>query len=112
VEHRARSRESGANGLARSHPDLRPYARLGLSGAEGSVGGLISHALRIASYKQIDRYAIEKGLPDQNIFCNAVTIIDPRFPDDDVRCITTIFDCAEAADYLTFKRKRWAKGKA
>ena len=30
--------------------------------------GLVSHALRIASYKEIDRYAEQKGLPDQNIF--------------------------------------------
>ena len=30
--------------------------------------GLISHAIRIASYKEMDRYAEEKGLPDQNIF--------------------------------------------
>lgn len=72
--------------------------------------GLISHCLRIASYKQIDRYAIEKGLPDQNIFCNAVTIIDPRFADDDTRCITTLFSVEEGAEYLTWKRRKWAKG--
>jgi hypothetical protein len=72
--------------------------------------GLISHAIRLASYKQIDRYAIEKGLPDQNIFNNVVTIVDPRFPDDDVRCITTVFSLDEGADFLTWKRRKWAKG--
>lgn len=69
--------------------------------------GLVSHALRVASYKTFDRYAIEKGLPDQNIFACPVTIIDPRFADDDVRLITTIFDPEEAADYLTWKRSTW-----
>jgi hypothetical protein len=73
---------------------------------------LISHAVRVASYKQYDRYAIENGFPDQNIFVCPVTIIDPRFADDDPRYVTTIFDPHEGADYLTWKRKAWAKGKA
>ena len=71
--------------------------------------GLISHALRIGSYKIHDRYAIEKGLPDQNIFVCPVTIIDPQYADDDPRLITTIFDPFEAADYLTYKRKSHGK---
>lgn len=68
--------------------------------------GLISHAVRVASYKVFDRYAVEQGLPDQNIFVCPVTIIDPRFADDDVRCVTTIFDPETAADFLTFLRSR------
>jgi hypothetical protein len=70
--------------------------------------GLISHALRVASYKTHDRYADEKGLPNQNIFVAPVTIIDPRYADTDPRCITVIFDPEEGADFLTFKRKRKA----
>ena len=71
--------------------------------------GLVSHALRVASYKVFDRYAIEKGLPDQNIFACPVTVIDPQFSDNDVRLITTIFDPEEAAEYLTWKRsKGWS----
>ena len=42
------------------------------------ASGIISHAIRIASYKEMDRYAEEKGLPDQNIFKCPVTIIDPQ----------------------------------
>jgi len=68
--------------------------------------GLISHALRVASYKTHDRYADEKGLPNQNIFVAPVTIVQPQFADDDVRLITTIFDPETAADFLTFLRKR------
>lgn len=68
--------------------------------------GLISHALRVGTYKVYDHYAQEKGLPNQNAFCCPVTIIDPQFPDSDVRMITVIFDPHEAADYLTWKRKK------
>lgn len=68
--------------------------------------GLISHAIRVASYKVFDRYAIEKGLPDQNIFACPVTIIDPRYADDDVRLITTIFHPEPAAEFLTFLRSQ------
>jgi hypothetical protein len=71
---------------------------------------MISHALRISSYKQYDRHAVEQGFPDQDIFCCPVTIIDPRFGDDDPRCISTVFDPEEGADFLTWKRKKWARG--
>jgi len=71
--------------------------------------GLISHGLRVGSYKIHDRYAMEKGLPDQNIFMCPVTIIDPQFADDDPRLITTIFDPYEGADYLKYKRKSYGK---
>ena len=67
--------------------------------------GLITHVLRVGSYKLIDRYAKEKGLMDSNIFQCPVTIIDPRYEDNDKKLITTIFDPHEGAEYLTFKRK-------
>jgi len=73
------------------------------------ASGLISHALKIASYKEIDRYAVEKGLPDQNVFKCPVTIIDPQYDDSDPRLITTIFDPFEGADYLKWKRKQYGK---
>lgn len=68
--------------------------------------GLISHAIRVAAYKTFDRYAEELGLPDQNIFCNAVTIINPRFEDNDPRLVHTCFDVEQGADYLTWLRKK------
>ena len=68
--------------------------------------GIVSHAIRVASYKTWDRYAHEKGLPNQNIFCNAITVIDPRFEDDDPRLIHTCFDVEQGADYLTWLRNR------
>jgi hypothetical protein len=76
------------------------------------ASGLLSHAIRVGSYKTFDRYAEEKGLPNQTFMTAPVTIIDPTEPDDSNRCITVIFDPEEGADYLTFKRKRWAKKRA
>lgn len=70
--------------------------------------GLISHAIRVASYKIFDRYADQLGLPDQTIFVCPVTIIDPKYADNDPRFITFIPDLEEGADYLTWKRSRKA----
>lgn len=73
--------------------------------------GLISHAIRVASYKTIDRYAVELGLPDQNIFVCPVTIIDPAFADDDPRCVTVLFDPEEGSEYLLWKRRKWEQNR-
>jgi len=69
--------------------------------------GLISHALQVASFKIHDSYADKLGLDDKNIFNCPVTIIDPRFEDDDNRLITTLFDPITASKYLTFLRNEW-----
>jgi hypothetical protein len=68
--------------------------------------GLISHAIRCASYKTYDKYAEQLGLADQSIFMCPVTIIDPKYDDNDPRLVTTIFDPYEGADYLTWKRSK------
>lgn len=70
----------------------------------------ISHALRVASYKVHDRYAKQNNFPDQAIMICPVAIIDPRFQDDDPRFITVILDTEEGAEYLTWKRQKWARG--
>lgn len=70
------------------------------------ASGLLSWAIRCAGYKTYDRYAEEKGLPDQNAFAACVTIIDPQYSDDDPRLVTVICDVNEGADYLKFKRKK------
>ena len=72
--------------------------------------GLISHALQVASFKIMDSYANKLGLDDRNIFNAPVTIIDPKYDDDDNRLITTIFNPYEGAEFLTYKRKEWEKG--
>ena len=69
------------------------------------ASGLISHALQVASFKIMDSYADKLGLDDKNIFNCPVTIIDPRYDDDDNRLITTIFNPEVACKYLTFLRQ-------
>lgn len=74
------------------------------------ASGLISHAIRVASYKWHDRYADQLGLPDQNISENVVTVIDPEATEER-RLVTTFLDLEEAAEFLTWKRAKWAAGK-
>jgi hypothetical protein len=74
------------------------------------ASGLLSHALRVGSYKSYDRYAEEKGLPNQCFTVCPVTLIDPRWPDDDPRLVQVFFDPEPAAEYLTWLRKKWARG--
>ena len=73
------------------------------------ASGLISHALQVGSFKIMDAYAEKMGLDDRNIFNAPVTIIDPRYEDDDNRLITTIFNPETAAKYLNFLRKDYGK---
>jgi hypothetical protein len=70
------------------------------------MSGLISHALRIGSYKVLDRYADEKGLPNQTFTICPVVVVRPQFPDDDNRLLTTFFEPETAALFLTWLRKR------
>ena len=69
--------------------------------------GLISHAIQVASFKNMDKFAEKMGLDDKNIFNAPVTIIDPRYDDDDTRLITTIFSPEKAAGYLNYIRQEW-----
>mgnify|MGYP003136838789 CR=1 FL=1 len=66
--------------------------------------GLISHGLQVASFKILDNYADKLGLDCKNIFNCPVTIIDPRYEDDDNRLITTIFSLEKGAEYLNYLR--------
>jgi hypothetical protein len=70
------------------------------------ASGLISHVLRVASYKKFDDYAQELGLPDQCAFPSCVTIIDPDEPDTSVRKVTFIPDVEQGSDYLKWLRAK------
>lgn len=70
------------------------------------ASGLISHALRVGSYKTYDRYAEEKGLPNQTFAVCPVTVIRPQFADDDNRLVTVFFEPETAALFLKWLRKR------
>jgi hypothetical protein len=68
--------------------------------------GLISHSLRIGSYKRLDRFADEKGLPDQTVSVCPVVVVRPQYPDDDPRMLTPFLEPETAADWLAFIRKK------
>jgi len=69
---------------------------------------LISHAIRVGSYKTFDRYADQLGLPDQTVTVCPVIVFQPRYGDDDPRLITVFNDPEVGADFLTFLRKKKA----
>lgn len=73
------------------------------------ASGLLSWAIRCAGYKTFDRYAEETGLLDQNAFPACVTIIDPQYDDSDTKLITVIPNVQEGAEFLNYKRAKWAK---
>jgi hypothetical protein len=68
--------------------------------------GLLSHALRVGSYKTYDRFAEERGLPNQTFSVCPVCVIRPQFADDDPRLIQVFFEPETAASFLTWLRKR------
>lgn len=68
--------------------------------------GLISHCLRVGSYKLLDRYADELGLPNQTASVCPVVIVRPQFADDDNRLLTPFLEPETAAQFLTWLRKR------
>ena len=70
------------------------------------MSGLISHCLRIGSYKRLDRFADERGLPDQTASVCPVVVVRPQFADDDNRLLTPFLEPETAADFLAFLRKR------
>jgi len=67
--------------------------------------GLLSHAIRVGSYKTYDRYAEQLGLPDQCISPAVVTVIDPNSTTE-TGLITVFHDVEEGAAFLTWKRQR------
>lgn len=70
--------------------------------------GMVMHAVRVASYKRHDRYAVEKGLRDQNISPCVVTVVDPRLPPAHPGLVKVFWCPHEGADYLSWIRSRKA----
>lgn len=78
----------------------------GIQVVRDPMSGLISHCLRVGSYKTHDRYADELGLPNQTFTVCPVVVVRPQFADDDNRLLTTFFDPDTAAEFLTWLRTR------
>ena len=68
--------------------------------------GLISHAIRVASYKIYDNYAKQLGLKNQNVSPAVMTVINPDRPDDDAGLVTVLHDVETGVDFLKFLRRR------
>lgn len=68
--------------------------------------GLISHCLRVGSYKRLDRYADELGLPNQTASVCPVVVVRPQFGDDDPRLLTPFLEPETAAEFLSWLRRR------
>jgi hypothetical protein len=68
--------------------------------------GLISHALRVGSYKIHDRYAEEQGLDTEQISPAVVVVVQPDASDDSPRLLTIFHDVETGADFLTFLRSK------
>jgi hypothetical protein len=78
----------------------------GIQVVRDPMSGLISHCLRVGSYKTHDRYADELGLPNQTFTVCPVVVVRPSFADDDNRLLTTFFEPETASEFLTWLRSR------
>jgi len=68
--------------------------------------GIVCHAIKVASYKRHDRFALEKGFRDQHLGPAVLTVIDPRLPADHPDLIKPFWDPEEGAAYLSWLRAR------
>jgi hypothetical protein len=66
---------------------------------------LISHCIRVGTYKKHDEHARAEGFPDHNISSCCVTVIDPDATIER-NLVTVFFDPEHGADYLTWRRNR------
>ena len=70
--------------------------------------GLITHAIRVASYKIHDNYAKQLGLKNQNLSPSVLTIVQPDREDNDAGLITVFHDIETGVDFLNFLRRKGA----
>lgn len=91
--------------LTCGHKHISGYAPV-----KDPASGMLSHAIRVASYKTHDRYADEKGLPNQNFSECITTVINPEAKTES-SLISVFFDLGDAAEFLTWLRgRRLVKG--
>lgn len=66
--------------------------------------GRICHAVQVASYKLLDRYAMERGFRDQSLSPAAFVIIDPSLPDTHPDLVKVFWDPVVGAAHLAMMR--------
>lgn len=88
--------------LANGHTHVSGYGQ-----TKCQMTGRVSHALQLSAYKEYDKFAKEKGFRDQNMFNNAVAIIDPtREGIDRVRIRFNVQDAARELVWLRDEAKK------
>ena len=70
--------------------------------------GKLMHCIRVASYKEIDEFPIERGFRDQRVGGACCIVIDPN-AEDPAELITVWCSPRKAAEHLTFIRSRVTK---
>ena len=68
--------------------------------------GLVTHAIRVASYKIHDNYAKQLGLKNQNLSPSVLTIVQPEKDDNDAGLVTVFHDIETGVDFLNFLRRK------
>lgn len=71
----------------------------------------LCHGMRIGTYKDMDHYARDKGFQDGNWARSMAAVVDPDHAADPVRFIKPFFSLEEAAEYLTWRRAKFAAGR-
>ena len=66
--------------------------------------GIVMHAVRVASYKIYDRFAMDKGFRDQNISPCVFAVVNPSLPETHPDLIKLFWDPEHGRDYLDFLR--------
>lgn len=70
----------------------------------------LCHGFRCGTYKDLDKYARDKGFQDGNWARAMAAVVDPEHVRDPVRYIRPFFNLEDAADYLTWRRAKWESG--
>lgn len=70
------------------------------------VSGRLTHCYQVASFKKVDDYGDELGLPDKHATPAVGILVDPARPFTDKQRVTTIFDPEELEEQVKALRKR------
>ncbi len=91
----------------RDHVNIAGHLHTDSYSVVPSPDGFMQHMLRVSGYKVLDDYAKTLNLPVMRMAPTCALVIDPdtKHP---AELIKPFWDLDEAADYLTFKRRRAA----
>jgi len=117
-DHRGRSQFNPAHGQTKSflfgyHDDLNIAGHIHTGGSNtlyNIQNERVCHAVRLSSYKRIDKFAFEKGFQEAPTSECVTWIINPYVEDRRWQTFV-IYDPVLAVDTLTMLREKWKNGK-